>query len=83
MVDVNPTAQFYLFHDYGRTWENLPTDPDRRIESWGGGVRLFLTDSTQLDLEAVRRLARRVDAAGNTVDPLSENAAFVRLLTRF
>jgi hemolysin activation/secretion protein len=83
MVDVNPTAQFYLFYDYGRTYENLQTDPNRRIESWGGGVRLFLTESVQLDLEAVKRLERRVDAAGSTVDPLSENAVFFRLLTRF
>jgi hemolysin activation/secretion protein len=83
LVDVNPTAQFYLFYDYGRTWENLTTDPNRRVESWGAGVRLFLTESTQLDFEGVRRIARRVDAAGAAVEPLGESAAFFRLLTRF
>lgn len=83
LVDVQPSAQFYVFYDYGRTWENLPTDPNRRIESYGGGVRIFLTDSTQFDIEAVQRLTRQVDAAGSAVSPLSETAGFFRLLTRF
>lgn len=83
MADLNPTAQFYLFYDHGRTWENLDTDPDRRVESFGAGVRFFLTESTQFDIEGVRRRTRRVDAAGSNVSPLGESAAFFRLLTRF
>jgi hemolysin activation/secretion protein len=83
LVEVQPGAQFYLFRDFGRTWENLRTDLDRTVESWGGGVRLSLTDSVQLDIEGVRRLTRRVDAAGGNVRPLDETAGFFRLLTRF
>ncbi|WP_270938766.1 ShlB/FhaC/HecB family hemolysin secretion/activation protein [Falsiroseomonas oryzae] len=83
-LEFNPGAQFYLFRDYGRTWENLLTDTGQTIESWGGGVRLFLTDWLQLDLEGVRRLTRRVDATGSTNVPLlDETAGFFRLLTRF
>ena len=83
LVDVQPSAQFYLFYDYGRTYENLTTDPNRRIESYGGGVRVFLTDSTQVDVEGVHRLTRNVDGAGSGVSALSETAGFFRLLTRF
>ncbi|MBU8544640.1 MULTISPECIES: ShlB/FhaC/HecB family hemolysin secretion/activation protein [Roseomonadaceae] len=82
-VMVQPGAQFYLFRDFGRTWENVVTDTSRTVESWGGGVRLLLTDDVQLDIEAVRRLTRQVDAAGGSVKPLSETAGFFRLLTRF
>ncbi|MGX9966295.1 ShlB/FhaC/HecB family hemolysin secretion/activation protein [Roseomonas sp. F4] len=82
-VMVQPGAQFYLFRDFGRTWENVATDTSRTVESWGGGVRMFLTDDVQLDIEGVRRLTRQVDAAGGTVKPLSETAGFFRLLTRF
>jgi hemolysin activation/secretion protein len=81
--EVSPAAQFYLFRDFGRSFETVPTDPNRTVESWGGGVRLYLTEAVQLDLEAVRRLTRRVDAAGGAVPPLAETAAFFRLLTRF
>jgi hemolysin activation/secretion protein len=83
LVEVQPTAQFYLFRDFGRTWENLDTDTGRTVESWGGGVRISLTENTQLDIEVVRRLTRRVDAAGGNVPPLAETAGFFRLLTRF
>jgi hemolysin activation/secretion protein len=83
LVEVQPAAQFYLFRDFGRSWENLRTDRDRTIESWGGGVRLTLTEAVQLDIEGVRRLTRRVDAAGGGVRPLDETAGFFRLLTRF
>ncbi|MGG5890678.1 ShlB/FhaC/HecB family hemolysin secretion/activation protein [Falsiroseomonas sp. HC035] len=82
-VEVQPTAQFYLFRDFGRTWENLRTDAGRTVESWGGGVRMFLTETVQLDVEGVRRMTRRVDAAGGSVRPLDETAGYFRLLTRF
>lgn len=81
---ANPTAQFYLFRDFGKTFENLATDRNRTLESYGGGVRLFLADGVQLDLEGVRRMTRSVDAtAGSGVRPLPETAGFFRLLTRF
>ncbi len=80
-LEVEPSAQFYLFHDHGRSYESRSADPDRRVESFGGGVRLGLTEYLQLDIEGVHRLTRRVDGAG--VAPLSENAVFWRVLTRF
>ena len=35
--------QFYLFYDWGETWQNLSTDHAAMINSAGGGVRTQLT----------------------------------------
>ncbi|WP_237213223.1 ShlB/FhaC/HecB family hemolysin secretion/activation protein [Falsiroseomonas oryziterrae] len=74
-------SQFYLFRDMGWAEDNGPAALDRRLSSWGGGVRLQFDERVQLDLEGVRRITRRPD--GVAADELSEHAAFVRLLVRF
>jgi hemolysin activation/secretion protein len=79
---VNVPTQIYAFYDWGQTFENN-TDPDRNVASFGGGVRLTLSRSLQLDFEAVRRVTRRVDAGGPTADPLSAMGYYGRLLIRF
>jgi len=82
-TEIRPTAQLYLFYDWGRTFENLTTDPDRRVESFGGGVRTVFNDTLHVDVEAVHRITRRVDAGGASVPPLAATAGFVRAMVRF
>jgi hemolysin activation/secretion protein len=50
------SSQFYLFYDWGETWQNLSTDYAARLVSAGGGVRLQITNYVELDLEALGRL---------------------------
>jgi hemolysin activation/secretion protein len=72
-------SQFYLFRDEGRARD---TGGDtRRLASWGGGVRLQLTEGTQLELEALRRITLAPE--GDNVRRLAEEAVFTRLLLRF
>ncbi len=75
------TAQWYAFRDVGRTFENLRTDPSRRLSSWGGGVRLVVSDTVQFDAEVAQRITRRPDGAA--ADPLRETAALFRTLVRY
>jgi hemolysin activation/secretion protein len=74
-------TQFYLFRDEGRAFDNRPDGTDRRLSSWGGGVRLQFGEGLQLDLEAVRRLTRSPEGAG--VLRLEGDAVFARALVRF
>ena len=75
------TAQWYAFRDIGRTFENLRTDPARHISSYGGGVRLVVSETVQLDAEVARRITRRPDGAA--ADALRETAAIFRTLVRY
>jgi hemolysin activation/secretion protein len=74
-------TQFYLFRDEGCAFDNGPGGLERELASWGGGVRLQFDERVQLDLEAVRRLARTPEGTG--VAPLDEDAVFARMLFRF
>ena len=49
-------SQFYVFYDWGETWQNQSTDSAARLVSAGGGVRLQMTSYVELDLEALGRL---------------------------
>jgi len=82
-AELRPAVQLYMFYDTGRTYENLPSDPNRRIESWGGGIRTNVNNRVFLDIEGVSRVTRSVDAAGSTVSPLAATAGYMRLMTRF
>ena len=83
-VELRPSVQLYMFYDVGRSYENLPSDPNRRLESWGGGVRTNLNNRFYLDIEGVSRIVRQPDSAsGPNVRPLAANAAYLRLMTRF
>lgn len=74
-------AQFYLFRDLARSFENLETDSNRRLSAWGGGVRTIVSDALQLDLEAAHRVTRRPEGAA--ADALSDSVVFFRSLVRF
>jgi hemolysin activation/secretion protein len=73
--------QLYVFRDIARAVENRPDDANRRLSSWGGGVRLMVSDAVQFDLEGVRREVRRPD--GLAADPLKEASLIFRMLVRF
>jgi hemolysin activation/secretion protein len=72
---------FYAFFDHGRTFENLESDPDRRLSSIGLGARVAVNNRVELQLEGVHRLTRR--PGGESQRPLKEDALFWRVLTRF
>ena len=74
-------AQFYAFYDWGQSFENQAESPDRRLRSAGGGVRLLVDRRTELQLEGVSRLTRRPQ--GQNIEPLSSNAFYWRVVTRF
>jgi hemolysin activation/secretion protein len=74
-------TQVYAFRDEGSAWDNGPVALDRSVGSWGGGVRLQFDERVQLDLEGVRRITRQPDGAN--AQPLSADAAYMRLLVRF
>jgi hemolysin activation/secretion protein len=72
-------TQVYLFRDEGRARDT--GGAARRLASWGGGLRLQLTEAAQLELEALHRITRMPEGAN--VRSLAEEAVFTRLLLRF
>ncbi len=78
-IDIGP--QFYVFYDWGETWENQKTDAGHRLQSFGGGARVTVTPYTELDVEGVGRITRQI--AGTNVMPLAKSAFYWRVLTRF
>jgi hemolysin activation/secretion protein len=79
------SQQYYLFYDWGETWQNLSTDHAAMINSAGGGVRTQLTRYVEVDFEALARF-NRFPNGGSTlsaVSPLYGGAFYWRVLTRF
>jgi hemolysin activation/secretion protein len=76
-------AQFYVFHDWGETWENQPTDPNLKLRSYGLGVRSQLTKYFALELEGVERVTRRPQGASASVAALKADALYWRIVTRW
>ncbi len=74
-------VQFYAFRDEARATDNASDTGPRRLASWGGGVRLQLSDSAQLEFEGLHRITRQPEGSG--VVALDEGAVFTRLLLRF
>lgn len=56
---ADTAAQFYVFYDWGETWQNQASDNAARLISAGGGVRLQLSSRLELDLEALGRVTKR------------------------
>ena len=80
------STQYYLFYDWGETWQNLSTDHNAMINSAGGGVRAQITRYVEVDFEGLARF-NRFPNGGNTpgsgVSPLYGGAFYWRVLTRF
>ncbi len=75
------STQFYVFRDMGWAYQNLDTDADRRLSSWGGGFRTVFADTVQFDVEVARRLTTRPD--GEFSEPLRATQLYFRTLIRF
>jgi Hemolysin activation/secretion protein len=76
-------TQFYVFYDWGETWESQKQDANHRLYSAGAGVRVSLTKATEVDLEGVTRMVRQPQGAAANVAPLRAQAVYWRVLTRF
>ncbi len=79
-------TQYYLFYDWGETWQNLSTDHNAMINSAGGGVRAQVTRYVEVDFEGLARFNRFPNGgntAGSGVSPLYGGAFYWRVLTRF
>ncbi len=75
------TTQFYLFRDFAQAVQNLQSDPDRRLSSWGGGARTVISETVQVDIEGVHRIVTKPDGAAGS--PLRGTGVFFRTLVRF
>ncbi len=79
-------TQYYVFYDWGETWQNLSIDHAAMINSVGGGVRAQVTRHVEVDLEGLARFNRFPNGGnvpGNGVSPLYGGAFYWRVLTRF
>jgi hemolysin activation/secretion protein len=77
------SPQFYGFYDWGETWDNQKSDPDHRLQSLGGGVRLNLTRYTEFDVEGVHRFTRYPTGNAPGVSALPSEAVYWRVLLRY
>ena len=75
------STQLYVFRDMGWAYQNLDTDADRRLSSWGGGIRTVIADTVQFDVELARRFTTRPE--GVAADPLRATQVYFRTLIRF
>ena len=76
-------TQFYVFSDWGETWQNQKSDPNSRLRSAGVGVRAQFSPNVEADLEGVTRLTRLPSGSSGNVKALPANAFFWRVVTRF
>lgn len=53
--DADVATQFYVFYDWGETWQNVGADQKAVIGSVGGGARIQITSYAELDVEALGR----------------------------
>jgi hemolysin activation/secretion protein len=88
LIDLSPvrlqpdtSTQFYLFYDWGETWNNQSTDPGVHLSSAGGGMRMQVTSRVELDLEGLARF--NTFPTGTGVSPLLVGAFYWRLLVRY
>ncbi len=66
-LSADVSTQFYLFYDWGETWQNQATDFATMVNSAGGGVRLQVTRYTEVDFEALARFNRYPTGSGADV----------------
>ena len=80
-ITVEP--QYYIFQDWGETWENQRVDPNKRLLSAGGGVRTQITPFVRVEVEGVARVTREPQSTSGLVKPLKAAAVYWRLITQF
>jgi hemolysin activation/secretion protein len=77
------STQFYLFYDWGQTWNNQSTDPNVHLSSAGGGMRMQVTSRVELDFEGLARFNRYPTGSGTGVSALYGGAFYWRVLVRY
>lgn len=77
------STQFYLFYDWGETWNNQEADPNVHLSSAGGGMRMQVTPRLEVDLEGLARFNRFPNGSGPGVSALYGGAFYWRALVRF
>jgi hemolysin activation/secretion protein len=73
-------SQFYLFYDWGETWQNARADFAARLVSAGGGVRTQITKYVEVDLEALDRFTTQPPPLSSSLNGIG---LFARLVGRF
>lgn len=81
-LPADMSTQFYLFYDWGQTWNNQSTDPNVHISSAGGGMRMQVTSRAELDLEGLARFNRFPAGSGSGISPEYGGAFYWRGLVR-
>jgi hemolysin activation/secretion protein len=82
-LSENVSTQFYLFYDWGETWQNQPHGLNEHLSSAGGGVRMMATQYVELDFEGVARFNRYPTGTGPNISALYGGAFYWRALVRF
>jgi hemolysin activation/secretion protein len=77
------SAQFYGFYDWGQAWQNQSTDANITLRSVGGGVRFYVGQRVEMDVEGVSRLTRSPDGSPPAVSRLKSSAIYWQILGRF
>ena len=76
------SAEFYAFYDWGESFSNEKEDLDHTIRSLGGGMRLYIGDRIEADVEGVSRLTRSPDGGFGT-SRLKSSAVYWQILGHF
>jgi hemolysin activation/secretion protein len=85
-LSADVSTQFYLFYDWGETWQNRSTDFATMINSAGGGVRMQVTRYAEVDFEALARFNKYPTGTGTgtgAVAALNGIGLFWHVLGRF
>ena len=82
-LPITAAPQLYGFYDWGYAWQNQRFDPNGRLESAGGGVRLPITRYFEIDVEGVSRLTLNPYSSTLQGGKLGPDAVYWRALARF
>ncbi len=82
--DADIATQFYVFYDWGETWQNVSADQKAVVTSVGGGARIQITSYAELDVEALGRFnLYPTGGQGTGVQAINGIGLYWRLLGHF
>ena len=82
--DADVATQFYIFYDWGETWQNVGADQKAVVTSVGGGARIQITSYAELDVEALGRFnVYPTGGQGTGVQAINGIGLYWRLLGHF
>ncbi len=82
-VPMEARAQFYVFYDWGQVWQNTALESGASLRSAGGGVRFYLGEQIEVDLEGVYRGALYPTGSSLSVSALPSTAFYWQAMYRF